>query len=277
MAPNRHGRHSAVRPGRSGASWGAPLVAFLAVVMLAVGGWALLGRGTASHRPADVPRAANDTLSAPVPAAGSKDRGSQDSGSQDSGSRDSERVAAIPQLGGMAPARTTGAAGSKSPTTTSSAPAAGGSTRPGAPRPAPPASPGTSAPAAPMPTGIPAFEAEVTRLTNIERSKNGCAALRVDPRLQTAAELHSKDMVDRNYFDHTTPDGKGPGDRAAAQGYPNWSGENIAQGYPTSAAVVQGWMNSPGHRANILNCQSKATGVGFDARDNMWTQMFGFV
>ena len=115
------------------------------------------------------------------------------------------------------------------------------------------------------------------RLTNIERSKNGCSAVRVDSRLQTAAELHSKDMVDRNYFDHTTPDGKDPGDRAAAQGYPNWSGENIAQGYPTPAAVVQGWMNSPGHRANILNCQSKATGVGFDARDNMWTQMFGFV
>jgi uncharacterized protein YkwD len=262
MVPNRHGRHTAVRPARSGASWGAPLAAFLAVVALAAGGWALLGRGSAPHTTADVKQAA--TLSAPVPAAGSKDRGS----------RDSERVAAIPQLGGMAPASSTRPAGPKSPAPTSSAPAKGAPTPP---RSTPPAPPVTSAPAPPKPTGTPAFETEVTRLTNIERSKNGCSALRVDSRLQTAAELHSKDMVDRNYFDHTTPDGKGPGDRASAQGYPNWSGENIAQGYPTPAAVVQGWMNSPGHRANILNCQSKATGVGFDARDNMWTQMFGFV
>jgi uncharacterized protein YkwD len=83
--------------------------------------------------------------------------------------------------------------------------------------------------------------------------------------------------VDRDYFSHTSPDGQGPGDRAAAAGYPRWSGENIAAGYPTPAAVVEGWMNSAGHRANILNCQSKATGVGYDARRNMWTQMFGFV
>jgi uncharacterized protein YkwD len=121
------------------------------------------------------------------------------------------------------------------------------------------------------------YATEVTRLTNIERSKAGCPMLRTEPRLQTAAQLHSQDMVDRRYFNHVSPGGTDPGKRAAAQGYPKWSGENIAMGYPTPAEVVSGWMHSPGHKANILNCQSKATGVGFDPRQNMWTQMFGFV
>ena len=138
-----------------------------------------------------------------------------------------------------------------------------------------------STPPAPRPTSsapapAPGITAEVTRLTNLERAKAGCGALRIDSRLTAAAQAHSKDMVDRDYFSHTSPDGKGPGDRAAAAGYPRWSGENIAAGYPTAAAVVQGWMNSAGHKANILNCQSKATGVGYDSRRNMWTQMFGF-
>jgi uncharacterized protein YkwD len=116
---------------------------------------------------------------------------------------------------------------------------------------------------------------EVTRLTNVERAKAGCGPVRTEPRLAAASLAHSRDMVDRDYFSHTSPDGKGPGDRAGAAGYPSWSGENIAAGYPTPAAVVQGWMNSAGHKANILNCRSKATGVGYDARKNMWTQMFG--
>ena len=116
----------------------------------------------------------------------------------------------------------------------------------------------------------------MTRLTNVERAKAGCGALRTDSRLAAAAQAHSRDMVDRDYFSHTSPDGEGPGDRAAAAGYDRWSGENIAAGYPTAAAVVQGWMDSAGHRANILNCDSKATGVGYDPRRNMWTQMFGF-
>jgi uncharacterized protein YkwD len=112
---------------------------------------------------------------------------------------------------------------------------------------------------------------------NIERAKAGCPPVRVDSRLAAAALAHSEDMVDRNYFSHTSPDGEGPGERAAAAGYPQWSGENIAKGYPTPAAVMEGWMNSPGHRANILNCDSKSTGVGYDPRQNMWTQMFGYV
>lgn len=123
----------------------------------------------------------------------------------------------------------------------------------------------------------PAQTAEVTRLTNAERAGAGCRPQRVEPNLQAAAQLHSKDMVDRDYFSHTSPDGLGPGDRAAAQGYPSWSGENIAAGYRTPAEVVRAWMSSAGHRANILNCRSMSTGVGYDSRTSTWTQLFGFV
>lgn len=256
MVPNR-GRHSA--DGHGGRPVALPLVAFLAVVALAIGGWAVLGRG--SDDPANQVAAVE-----PLTAAGP--------GTPVAVPRAAERAAALPKLGGLFP--------EPEGTTTSAAPTtpAAGTTTPAPPRtttgaPAPPA---TTAPAPPPPpAGDTAFATEVTRLTNVERGKAGCAAVKTDARLAAAALAHSKDMVDRNYFSHTSPDGKGPGDRAAAAGYPSWSGENIAAGYPTPAAVVQGWMNSPGHKANILNCQSKATGVGYDARQNMWTQMFGFV
>ena len=146
------------------------------------------------------------------------------------------------------------------------------------PRPSTPAPTSAAPTSAPAPSATPtAIAAEVIRLTNVERAKAGCVALRFDARLTAAAQAHSEDMVNRNYFSHTSPDGRGPGDRAAAAGYPNWSGENIAGGYPTPAAVVQGWMNSSGHRANILNCQSKAIGVGLDPRQNMWPPLCGFV
>jgi uncharacterized protein YkwD len=118
-------------------------------------------------------------------------------------------------------------------------------------------------------------------LTNEERAESGCnTPLRVDDRLVAAAQGHSADMAARNYFSHTSPEGLGPGDRTAAQGYPQWSGENIAVGYPTAADVVAGWMDSEGHRANILNCDSVAIGVGaVDSAGNgiYWTQVFGSV
>ena len=87
-------------------------------------------------------------------------------------------------------------------------------------------------------------------------------------------------MAARDYFDHESPEGDGPGDRAAAQGYPDWSGENIAMGYATAESVVAGWMDSRGHRRNILECGSVAIGVGaVDSGDPQrgiyWTQMFG--
>ncbi|WP_051426505.1 CAP domain-containing protein [Jiangella gansuensis] len=123
----------------------------------------------------------------------------------------------------------------------------------------------------------PSLAGEVVELTNDVRADHGCPALRPDDRLTEAAQLHSEDMVERDYFDHTSPDGAGPGDRAEQAGYERWSGENIAMGYATAADVVDGWMNSEGHRANILNCDSQAIGVGVADGDGglRWTQMFG--
>ncbi|WP_165368304.1 CAP domain-containing protein [Phytoactinopolyspora endophytica] len=118
----------------------------------------------------------------------------------------------------------------------------------------------------------------VVELTNAERQANGCDVdLRPDERLDEAAQGHSVDMAERNYMSHTSPEGEGPGDRAEAAGYPRWSGENIAMGYATAEAVVDGWMNSEGHRANILNCDSAAIGVGVAEGDEgiYWTQLFG--
>ncbi|TDC70002.1 CAP domain-containing protein [Actinomadura sp. GC306] len=120
-------------------------------------------------------------------------------------------------------------------------------------------------------------EAAVVSLTNAERSKAGCGALRVDQRLVTAARKHSADMAANNYFSHTSQNGDSPWDRMAAAGYPDAGAENIAKGYPTAAAVVKGWMNSPGHRANILNCDLRAIGVGMAGGSGgpYWTQNFG--
>jgi uncharacterized protein YkwD len=125
-----------------------------------------------------------------------------------------------------------------------------------------------------------AMETQVLDLTNAERVKVGCGALRLDVRLRTAARAHSTDMAVHNYFSHTGLDGSDPGERMADAGYNvrrGWA-ENIAAGYPTAKAVMIGWMNSSGHRANILNCQLRALGVGV-ARSSggrlYWTQDFG--
>jgi len=123
-----------------------------------------------------------------------------------------------------------------------------------------------------------AYEAEVVTLTNDQRAAHGCPALRDDPRLRAAATGHSVDMRARNYFAHNTPDGVTPWTRIEAQGYSDPSAENIAMGQQTPQSVVDAWMNSPGHRANILNCSSKAIGVGvqFGPNGPWWTQDFGY-
>ena len=133
----------------------------------------------------------------------------------------------------------------------------------------------------PAPTKVDAGDpaaAEVVRLVNLARATAGCGALRVDSRLTTAARLHSEDMALRNYFSHTSLDGRSPWDRLEAQGYTAGSGENIAAGQSTPAAVMDAWMKSTGHRANILNCSSRAIGVGIGrggSYGTYWTQDFG--
>jgi uncharacterized protein YkwD len=130
----------------------------------------------------------------------------------------------------------------------------------------------------PAPSGAAGLEASVAQLTNSERAKAGCPALRVDQRLVTAARAHSADMAAKGYFSHTSPNGDTFVDRIKRAGYSSPGAENIAKGYSTPAAVMEGWMNSPGHRANILNCGLKAIGVGVQTGSGgpWWTQDFGW-
>ncbi|HEY1178313.1 MAG TPA: CAP domain-containing protein [Phytomonospora sp.] len=122
--------------------------------------------------------------------------------------------------------------------------------------------------------------AEAVRLTNVEREKAGCGAVKVNGELTDAAVGHSEDMARNDYFDHNSQDGRTPWDRAREAGYDNAIGENIAAGYTSAAAVIEGWMNSEGHRANLLNCDARAIGLGVASHGGgqlYWTQMFGSV
>lgn len=119
----------------------------------------------------------------------------------------------------------------------------------------------------------------ILALVNDPRSRAGCQPLHWDDRLATAAAGHSADMANRDYFDHISPDGQTPWDRAHAAGYPRPGGENIAAGNDTFDATMTQWMASPSHRANILNCKFVAVGVGEADGGSLrhyWTQMFGY-
>lgn len=129
--------------------------------------------------------------------------------------------------------------------------------------------------------GVTEYEAEVLALTNAERRKVGCPNLNANATLTAVARDHSADMIARNYFSHTSPDGTTMSDRVNASGY-RWRGlaENIAAGQGTPQQVVTAWMNSAGHRTNILNCAHVDLGVGLsygaqgDDRPH-WTQNSG--
>ncbi|MFJ3814347.1 sigma-70 family RNA polymerase sigma factor [Streptomyces sp. NPDC090056] len=127
-------------------------------------------------------------------------------------------------------------------------------------------------------SGHSSVEEQVIALVNAERAKEGCGAVTGNSLLARAAQGHSDDMATRDFFDHTNPDGAGPGERVTSTGY-GWStyGENIAMGQRTAEQVMESWMNSPGHRANILNCSFKELGVGLHTGDGgpYWTQVFG--
>ncbi|MGW2820857.1 CAP domain-containing protein [Streptomyces sp. NPDC001443] len=121
-------------------------------------------------------------------------------------------------------------------------------------------------------------EAEVLKLVNEERAKVGCSAVTASGDLTKLAEAFSEDMAQRDFFDHTDPDGATPWDRAEKAGISNLGGENIARGQADAEAVMEAWMNSPGHRANILNCDFNTLGVGvhFGEGGPWWTQDFGY-
>ncbi|MCX7702598.1 MAG: CAP domain-containing protein [Planctomycetota bacterium] len=145
------------------------------------------------------------------------------------------------------------------------------------------------------PTKASAAEQEVFKLVNEERKKAGASALSWSDLLRDLARGHSHDMCERKFFDHTNPDGKGPTERGREGKAGRFTfkpccpdpfsgvGENIAHGYRDAASVMNGWMNSPGHRANILNRNYTHIGVGNCGTDMQghtgcgthWTQNFG--
>jgi len=176
----------------------------------------------------------------------------------------------IPPAGRLQPTASPSRSRHPAPRPTMSAPAPSRT----APRPNPPA-PST----APAPSG--GVTTQVVTLTNAERAKAGCGPLAVNATLTAVAQAHSQDMATNNYFDHNSQDGRTPFDRMTAAGYRySTAAENIAAGQRTPQDVMTAWMNSPGHRANILNCALKQIGVGYATGSSSqygvyWTQDFG--
>ncbi|MEU2398547.1 CAP domain-containing protein [Streptomyces pseudogriseolus] len=142
-----------------------------------------------------------------------------------------------------------------------------------APRPTTPAPKPTTASPKPTATASGAV-ARVVELVNAERAEAACSPVTANSTLNTAAQRHSEDMASTGTMSHTGSDGSDPGQRITRAGY-TWStyGENVAYGYSTPEQVMQGWMTSPGHKANILNCSFKEIGVGLSG--TYWTQDFG--
>ncbi len=119
------------------------------------------------------------------------------------------------------------------------------------------------------------YEREVVRLVNKERTQRGLKELTYDWQLSRVARYKSQDMSDNNYFSHTSPTYGSPFEMMKSFGISYRSaGENIAKGQKTPEAVVNAWMNSQGHRANILNASFTKIGVGYVAKGKYWTQMF---
>ena len=119
------------------------------------------------------------------------------------------------------------------------------------------------------------FEKQVVDLTNAERAKAGLKPLEMHSPLMNVAHAKSADMAENNYFSHTSPTFGSPFDQIKSAGISYRSaGENIAQGQRTPQQVVQAWMESPGHRQNIMNANFTHIGVGFVEDGYYWTQQF---
>ncbi|MFD7581532.1 CAP domain-containing protein, partial [Kitasatospora sp. NPDC059817] len=145
--------------------------------------------------------------------------------------------------------------------------------------------PSETATATPSPTATrsvapppPSPERQLVDLVNAERGKVGCAPLRIDPRLHTAAQKHADDMVARGFFDHVNPDGVRTDARLTAVGY-RWSqwGENLDRGPTSPATVVAHWMDGGIHQTNMLDCGFKDVGIGLATgpAGTYWTQDLG--
>lgn len=128
---------------------------------------------------------------------------------------------------------------------------------------------------------VPSYATELLRLTNQERQRQGLAPLRLSPNLTQAAQRHAEDMVRSGNFSHTGSDGSQPSDRAIAAGYQfRYVGENIAAGHRSPASTIRQWMQSSGHRANILKPEYTEVGFGYVSDSSTpyryyWVQVFG--
>jgi uncharacterized protein YkwD len=220
-------------------------------------------RTTADHATADRTRA---------------DRARADGATADGATADGATVDREPATTAPAPESSTGS----TPTAAGTAESPSAPTQVGPPSasrndkataPAPAGSP--SAAAAPTPAGDAAAEAQVLALVNQQRAAAGCGNLVADAGLSALARAFSADMRDRHFFSHTDPDGLSPFDRGDRAGVTVLA-ENIAYGQPDPASVMTAWMNSPGHRANILNCAYSRIGVGVadGSGGPWWTQDF---
>ena len=140
-------------------------------------------------------------------------------------------------------------------------------------RPEAPSAPGI--PSVPDSGAVLAEERAVVSLVNEIRVQYGLAALTIDESLCRYARVKSQDMHDSRYFDHNSPAYGSPFDMMRSFGISYaYAGENIAQGYVSAEAVVDAWMNSAGHRANILSADFTSIGVGYVADGGYWTQWF---
>ena len=163
----------------------------------------------------------------------------------------------------------------KPPTTTTTAPPTSSSAAP------PPATSSEPAPPPPQTDEPPVTTASsptqlVVDSVNAARQDAGCGPLSVDADLTEAAQNHSADMANRDFFSHTTPEGVTFDQRIRNAGYSKPGAENIAMGARKADDVMRMWMESPGHRANILNCDLNTIGVGLATNGFYWTQDFGY-
>jgi uncharacterized protein YkwD len=142
---------------------------------------------------------------------------------------------------------------------------------------APSTGPSSAVPSLPTAPGNPQFENEVVALVNAERGRAHCQPVRNDERLRAAARAHSVDMATNNFVNHTGSDGSSPLDRMQRAGYGQGLSEDIARGGQRSQDVVRSWMHDKQDRANILDCDARAVGVGlaYRGRTAYWTQNFG--
>jgi len=117
---------------------------------------------------------------------------------------------------------------------------------------------------------------QVLTLVNSERAKAGLKPLKLNATLTKSAQAKAVDMHDKHYFDHTSPTYGSPFDQMTKFGYKySYAGENIAQGQKTPKEVMDAWMNSAGHRANILNSNYTEIGIGYVSDNSYWVQQFG--